>query len=124
MSKPLGDLIDELQAIREDVRAAKKVHDDIKKMYDAKAEEIERVMEEQKTTSGRGQKATAYITETDVATVDDWDAFFDYIKDNDKDYLLPRSVASRVALEEIEMNEEPIPGIATFKRRKLGLRNL
>jgi hypothetical protein len=63
---------------------------------------------------------TATITSTDVANVDDWDAFYAWIKETDSFHLLQRRVASN-AFRELHEAGEVVPGVRAVPKKDISL---
>ena len=61
-------------------------------------------------TGAAGQSYRAQITVKTKPTVQDWEALYDYIAENDRFDLLGRSVATR-AVKEMWDNDEQVPGV-------------
>jgi macrodomain Ter protein organizer (MatP/YcbG family) len=119
----LSDLIDSLFDIRERKRQLNEQLKDIEAEYvDLEFKIIARLQEEG-TDLARSKKATASLTESVVPKVDDWDAFYQYIKDNDALYLLERR-PSVGAFRELHQAGESIPGVEPFTKIGLNLRKL
>ena len=69
-----------------------------------------------------GLNAVATRTEEDVATVTDWDAFYEYCEENHASYMFQRRINNSSVLEAHKMSE--IPGISITSLTKLRLRKL
>lgn len=116
----LGACIDELYAVR-----AKRL--EIKATLDAMVSEEERIrshlfetFEKDSLESASGAEATASITRTTVPTVRDWDAFTQYIKDNNAFDLLERRASTSGYRARMEQNEV-VPGVEPFVKLNISL---
>lgn len=72
---------------------------------------------EKVTTAG----GTASISETVLPQVTDWDAFYQYMQDEDALYLLQRRPAA-AAFRELNDAGKTIPGVDPYTQRSIGLR--
>lgn len=120
----LGDLIDQLKISRDNVRAIKKSLDEAQDNYKALEQKVLNELTKQGVTNSRSKLAIATVTQQTVASVEDWEAFMDYVIREDARHLLQRRIASRAALEEMEENGQPLPGVTTTSLTALGLRSL
>ena len=122
MSKPtLGVVVDQLWQTRESLRALSQQEKDLKARYDELKSQIISMLNELGTDQARTNKATVTVTEQEVMGVDDWDAFYGYVHDNQAYHLLQRRPASRAIIEESEA-EGPVPGTKPFTKIDIGLR--
>lgn len=67
------------------------------------------------------QHHTASITETVVASVKDWDAFYRFIHQHEAFHLLERRPAN-AAYRELLQHGQTIPGVISFTKRGLSFR--
>lgn len=63
---------------------------------------------------------TVSIKELIVAKVDDWEKFYDYIKETGDFHLLERRPAN-VAFREMLEAEQEVPGVSPFTKRSISL---
>lgn len=120
----LGQLIDQLYHLREELRGIQKTEAETREHYNQIERKIMQKLHESDTTASRGTTATVSLTEAEIATLVDFDQFIEYVSENQAWHLLQRRVASRAAIQEIESNEAEIPGLQLIKQQKLGLRSL
>ena len=66
-------------------------------------------------------EGTATISETILPQVVDWDAFYEYMRDNDALYLLQKRPAA-AAFREMHESGQSIAGVEPFTQRTIGLR--
>jgi hypothetical protein len=76
----------------------------------------EQGMEKASTSHG-----TASITETVLPQVVDWDAFYEWIKENDAFYMLQKRPAA-AAYRELQDSGEEVAGLVPYTQRSIGLR--
>ncbi len=143
MTKPatIGQMIDNLEAIREKKRVAQKVVDDLAAQYSALEAELMERLEKDGTDKASSKKATVSITQTTVANVTDWDAVHAYIKKHGYFHLMQRRISDPAFRElyELELNKlrkkksfqedtfDPatvIPGFVPFTKKSLNLRSI
>lgn len=118
---PLGAMIDDLNAIREQRRELASQDKKLGEAYRAlEAQIIERLDAEQ-TPKMNGMTASASISETEIAEMDDSDSFEAYVLENDALYLYQRRL-SQPAIRELMKAEGSVPGIRIFTKRSLNLR--
>jgi len=120
----LGDKINELYELRERKRELNKELQEINELFAQLEGEVLAEMDEQGIQLTRGSRASVSVSEQVVPTVEDWDAFYEYVERNQALYLLERRVAAAAWREEMTATGEPIPGTAPFTRRSLNLRKV
>jgi hypothetical protein len=120
----IGELIDDLQtkrlALQTHLANEKRLRDD----YNAAERAVMAALNEAGLTSSRAKTASVSVTESQVANVENWDAFYGYLLENEALYLLQRRVASKAVVDEVVENGVEIPGIGISTIRKLGVRTL
>lgn len=119
----LGEQIDNLYAIREELREAEAVVKEIKERRTLAEEKIITLLDDTNIDKASGMKATASISETTVGQISDFAKFTRYIKQNNAFELLERRVSSVAYREHLAQRKgKPIPGTEPFTRRTLNLR--
>ena len=129
MTQSIGELINSLYETREGLREIGKQEKTLKDTYHDLEQTLLEKLDEQGTSASRSDKASVSITEQEIAQLEDFDAFIDYIAENQAWHLLQRRLASRATLEELQQltDEDPnaeLPGVRCLTQRKLGLRTL
>lgn len=117
----LGDMIDRLHELRELRRALSKQDDTLKEEFSALEQAVIARLGDDGTIRAEGSSASVSISETDVATVTEWDDLYPYIRDNDAFYLLQRRV-NNAAYQELAKAGVEVPGVTTFTKKSLNLR--
>lgn len=125
VSGTLGENIDLLHAVRENIRHYEA---EIKKLEEQK-HAIEEAIQAQMKAAGldqaRGSLATASVSTKQVANVSDWDKFYTYIGRNKAFHLLQRRVSDTAWREEVESRKgKALPGVEAFTKTSLNLRSL
>lgn len=69
----------------------------------------------------RTNKALASISNTEITAVDDWDAFYKYIRENDAFYLLQKRPAVSACKEINTLTGTPVPGTHSLSVQKVNL---
>jgi len=110
----------ELRTLKQDYESKAKK---IKEQMDVLESAIINRLDIDETTMSRGKTASAILTETVVPKIDDWDSFYEYIKDNEAFHLLQRRPATTACRETLEAGEV-ISGISTFTKRSISLRKI
>lgn len=96
----------------------------LKKSYREKEEKILAQMQEEGALKVTGFEATISLSIQTVASVKDWDAFYDYILEEKAFHLLERRPASKPWREEVEIRHgQAVPGVEGFEKRTLNLRS-
>lgn len=119
----LGVIIDEYRALydeRAELNAQSK--ELTRQMEELEAELIKR-MDEAGLDSAKGKCASLRLEEKPMPNITDWDAVYNYIKENEAWYLLERRVTQR-AYQELVQSGEEIPGIKTYTLRRVATRAL
>ncbi len=123
MAQSIGKMIDKMYELREQKRALEKDLKDIEDKMKEMDAEIMAQMDDEDMPMARGQLASASIAETVIAEVDDWDTFYDNLKQTDRLYLLQRRV-SNAAWNELRLAGELVPGTKPLTRRRINLRKV
>jgi hypothetical protein len=116
-----GDLVDELVQLRAEKRELERLADEV----GTRAKELELVLLERFDAEGvdssRTGKATASLKISVVPTIEDWDAFADYVVKTRSTHLIERR-ASVSGCRELFEKGVPIPGVASFTKRSINIR--
>lgn len=123
-SKPtVGSMIDQLHSLRD----KRKVLDDQSKELAKQAHvlglELIEALEAEGLDSGRGRKASVSISRTVVPSVNDWEAFHEFIRKKKLMHLLQRRPSDAACRELFEMGKS-IPGVEPFEKVGINLRSL
>ena len=78
--------------------------------------------DEQGATRIATNLGTAIVSEDVLPQIQDWDALYQYIKDNDAWHLLQRRVNSAAYREIIAIPGGAVPGVEPYTRRDINLR--
>lgn len=119
----IGATIDLMFQLREQKRAINADLKDIDEQYKGLEQQLIDSLDKDDLQQTRSANATATISETTVPSVSDWDAFYDYVRENDALHLLERRVAAAPWRELVE-SDEPVPGTEPFTKRSINLRRL
>ena len=117
-----GGIIDALFEIREQRRELARQD----KALSEEADTLERLLMErldaEETTKAAGRAASVSVSEEVVPNIDDWEAFYGYVRDNDAFHLLQRRINTAAWRETAELDGMPPQGTTPFTKRKLNLR--
>lgn len=116
----LGSEIDKLHALREKKRKLEKEVEDVKHQMAEQEEEIMARMQKENITRATGSKANVSVSENVRPTVQDWDAFYNFIHRNKMYHLLDRR-PSVSGCRELFETKGMIPGVVPFKQKTLRL---
>ena len=119
--KSIGACIDQLYKLRQQRLEIEKSADEVKQEENALEKHILDSFSKTDLDGAKGKLATAGINRSTVPNVQDWDAFYAYIKQNDAFDMLQRRVSSTAYRERLD-NEEVVPGVETYEVIKLSLR--
>lgn len=119
----LGSKIDEMFELRERKRELNSELKDIEAEMRALEQDIIAELDAQDLRFSGGTRARATISESEVPTVTDWDAFYQYVIENEAPYLFERRVAA-AAWRELQQAGEAVPGTEPFTKRSLSLRKV
>ncbi len=116
----LGEMIDELARLRAEKRGIEKLAEEV----DARAKSLEQeVLSRLSADASEGARSvgwTATVSSSIVPHVTDWDAFYQFIKDNNGLHLLERRPSTSGCRELFQQNRV-IPGVETFTKRSIRL---
>lgn len=119
----LGDMIEALAELRDRKRDLSEQFKEIDRQYrELEARILDRLDQENAQFSG-SSRHRATVSEVTVPSVTDWDAFYEYVKNNDALYLFEKRVASAPWRELVESGEQ-VPGTEPYTRRSISLRKI
>jgi len=118
-----GSMIDEMYQLREEMQGYTSKAKKLKEQMDVLEAAIINRLDVDETTMSRGKAASAILTEVDVPKIDDWDAFYEYIQENEAFHLLQRRPSTAACRETLEAGEQ-IAGVSTFTKRSISLRKI
>lgn len=121
--RTLGALIDALDDAREVKRDLAAKVKEAEAVYNELVAEIIAKMDAEDTRKGEGKKASASISETVVADIEDFDALTKYVKRTGHFHLFQRRV-SDPAFRELLEQKGAVPGLKPFTKRTLNLRSI
>jgi len=123
MSAKIGDIVDQLKDIKDEVDDLNAKLVLVKAKYNEKEAELYKAADEQKTSAGKGTRGSFSIGDSVVPQVKDWDLFYKFIHKNKWWHLLERR-PSVVACRELFDTKGKIPGVEKFTKRKINLRSI
>lgn len=115
------DLIEEslrLKRVIKGLNESLKFHDNQLKEVEYKL--LNKMKEQGIRTTGNDFANVTYVSK-ELPNVEDWDAFYDYIYQNNAGYLLQRRPSAK-ALEELVRLEGDVPGITFFTKESVSIR--
>ena len=122
-SQTIGSKIDQLRKLRTERLEHEKKAKGLKELEEVLVSEIIDSLDKEETTVGGSRSNRASIIEEEVATIEDYDEFYEYVHSNEAAYLLQRR-AAQVAIKELLESGEDIPGVKMLTKRKLSLRKV
>ena len=124
LTHTVGEMIDSMRALRDEKRALEAQIAEVELKYKGIEEILTAQMKTQGLESASGKKATASLGAPMVyASVEDWDAFMNFIMDNRYGHLLQHRV-SEPAYRELRELGQTVPGAVDFVKQRMNLRNL
>jgi hypothetical protein len=115
-----ADLIGELRKLKAKISVQEKKLKDFKSEKTELEKQIMESLDSQGLTKASDSKNTVSITESDVPNVEDWDAFYTFVRKNDAFFLLYRRVNSASYREMMKTRRNrKMPGVNTVTVRSL-----
>ena len=120
---PVGTVIDQLWAAREEKRKLEEQVKEISTTITDIEEQLMERMDAEGMDKATGKKGSVSITTNVVANVTDWDELYPYIAKNKYWHLLQRR-ASDPGFRELWDAGKKTPGVQPFVKKKLNLRSV
>lgn len=120
----LGALVDDLFAVREQLRMLNKQAELLEAQRDDLKRRLIETMRAAGTDIARSEHATATLTSTDYANVVDWDAYLAWERKTNRPYMRERRISQGAFREYLEASRghKPPPGIEIFIKDDISLR--
>jgi len=121
MSTSINTVVVKLVEIRE---AIKKINTEKKDLEEVRSQlelEVLSLLDDQEVTLMRSKAGTISIAESEIAQVEDWDEFENFIYKNRALYLLQRR-PSNPAYRELIKTDGNVPGVVSYIKRTINLR--
>ena len=122
--KPLGTLIDDLNAIRETKRGLEEKVKEQESRYKELEEALMGRLEAEGMDKASGKKATISISTNTSFNIKDDTKFFAWMARTKNFQLMQRRISDPAAREVLEMKRGEIPGLEAFSKKRLNLRAL
>lgn len=122
MTKTLNELIAESMDLKRQIDEHTRAATNLGAQRDAVLAKILEKMDEDGLQRTGTDVANVLVSETIVPTVNDWDAFYNFIRENDAMHLLQRRVTSTSYREYIDAGQE-VPGVVPFTKRSVQVRS-
>lgn len=117
----LDDLANERDALRETKRGIEQQLKELDALLATNEQAIIEVADELGLDRFAVGKLTFSISEQTVGNVEDWEAVYQFVRDNNAFYLLQRRLAN-AAYKEILDGGDSLPGVVPFTKRSLNMR--
>lgn len=117
----LGAIIDRMVVVRDERRTIAARDKVLVDEYEALEKQLLAQMKAQGTDAASSKVATASMSSTPTPTVEDWDAFYTYMRENDSLYLLQKRPAIG-AFNELKDAGVTVPGVRFIDIEKISLR--
>ena len=119
----IGAKIDQLHSLRDQKRLLEEQVDQLKKQMALLENDLIEDMDKQGVNKSTGTNATVSISTSVRPSVDDWEAFYQYIHRYKYYHLLERRPSVSGCNELLETKGK-IPGVVPFTQRKLNMRSV
>jgi hypothetical protein len=119
----IGDMIDQLHALREQKRALEAKVAAVEGEYKGVEEELLERLGREGIDASRGTKASCSITSSVVANVLDWDVLNAWIGKTKNFQLYQRRLSDPAYRELMELKGK-VPGTESFTKKRLNVRSL
>ncbi len=122
--KPLGNLIDQLNTIRETKRKLQEKIDEQDAAYKALEEQLMGRLDAEGMDKATGKTATISVSSSTSFSIKDDSKFFAWMARTKNFQLMQRRISDPAAREVLEMKRGEIPGLEAFTKKRLNLRAL
>ena len=117
----IDTLVQTLWELREQKRELAIQEKALNLAYESIKQELMGLLETQGVSGAKTSVARVNFTESQVVQVQDWDAFYSYIKENDAFYLLQKRPASTACKELNTLLGVPTPGTTMITLKDLSI---
>lgn len=114
----LGDKIDQYRSIYDRRAALSAEVKALTAQLEALTPELLEQLDQLGIEKAQGKRASIRITEKTLPSVKDWDAFYEFIVENDAWYLLERRPTQKAYQELLDAGES-VPGVEPFTKREI-----
>ena len=119
----LGSLSRELNSVRDEISGLNAEMTDLKAKRDKLEQQLLDMLDDQELERASVGDFTVSVLKSIVPTVDDWDAFYEFMRKEDALYMLQRRPSPPAYREMLDAREgEAIPGVSSYEKRTIGLR--
>lgn len=119
----LSDLITRMWELREERRAIAERDKELSREISEIEPQIIALMDEQGVTRTANDRASVAISEDTFPSVQDWDAFYEFIVSTNQPYLQERRPSVSAFRESLAAGIN-WPGVEAFTKRKINLRTI
>lgn len=116
----LGGIIDTMTTLRNTRRTLDKQSGELKKEYDELEFQLIQRLNDEDMIQAKGKLATATVTKSICPSITDWEAFEQYILDNEALYMLTKAV-SITAYRDIRNTGDTVPGLEDYEKTAISL---
>ncbi len=121
--KTTGECADLLYEVKAKRLAMAKIVEQLEENEKALKDHIIQTLPKSNASGVAGRVARVSVYSEDIPQVEDWDAFYKFVKKNDAFELLQRRVATTAMTERLEAKQK-IPGVKIFTAKKVSLNKL
>ena len=115
-------LVEKLWTVREELRALAKTEKELRKTYNEISGALLSQLDTMGVSSLKTSVAQISITESQIAKLADWEAFTQYVLDNNAFHLLQKRPAANAIKELHTISGELPPGIDLIQIREISMR--
>lgn len=117
----MSNVMAELRSVRSEIAKHNTALKELKAKKDQLDGKMISMLDDSGTDMARDSESTAYITESIVPVIEDFDTFIDFVRDADAWFMFERRL-SAPAYRELLEEQDAIPGLAPFTKRTLNFR--
>lgn len=119
----IGQKIDRLYELKLEKAELNRQIAAIEAVFDTIQAEVLAELQEEGVSTMKATRAGVTVKSSTVGTVEDWDAFYQYVLDTQQPFLLERRI-SVTAYRDLLAAGEDVPGVKPFTKVELALRKM
>lgn len=123
MSKTVAVLSDEILEVKLEIKEHEEEITELKKRKEELERELIAEAEKQQLKSGAGESSSFSIKEETVPQASDWDAVWQFIKENDYFHMVQKRLSSTACRELWELGQQ-IPGVNKYTSHKVNVKGV
>ncbi|MGH1373579.1 MAG: hypothetical protein ACRBBW_16180 [Cellvibrionaceae bacterium] len=117
----LSELLDKSTALRTEANELERIAKDLKAEKRIIDQMVVDMMNSMGISRTGNDNVNAVVVTKRLPNVSDWDAFYQFVNENNAPYLLQRRVSQKAVEEIVELGQE-VPGVDFYEEEQLSLR--